>query len=172
MSTLIRARMKAVVILMLIIISTGMAQEVPVGKCIVPLDFGGQKLTIEPSDTSVNDDVIKDMTILIDESTNTSGYVDIVDFPTSYPVSILESGLTAAMKRMCGRVSTEKYDRGFLSSGLFKSGGQKAWGIILPLDQNGDQFNRTVVVLLAFKNETLNEQMVGSLMVEKIKCTE
>jgi len=82
----------------------------------------------------------------------------------------MESGLKSAMNAICGRVSIEKYNDGYIGTGLFASGGQKTWGVMLPLDMEEDRYNKILMAISCFKNETLNERLIKGVKIENIKC--
>lgn len=145
-------------------------QDVPVGKCSISLDFGSEKISIAPSETSVTDDYSVDMTVLTDKETNSPGFVYIFNFIKSSPSGYLEKGLANAMNTLCARVSTESYKDGFIANGLFRAGGQKCWGIALPLDAKENKMSKSLVIMSDFKNETLNEQLVKTVNLNQLKC--
>jgi hypothetical protein len=166
--------MKTVIValsaILLWLASTGVADEVPIGKCNVTMDFKGSSINFTQSDTAVKDDTIIDMTVLVDEATNTPAFIYIMDFPTTNSPSSIEDGLRSAMKALCGRVSIEKTNDSYISTGLFVSGGQNSWGVAFPLDLNGTQFKRLFFVICCFKNESLNERLIKDMKIENVKC--
>lgn len=161
----------ALSVILLLLASIGAADEVPIGKCNVTMDFEGSSINFTQSDTAVKDDTIIDMTVLVDEATNTPGFVYLMDFMTLNSQGVIENGLRSAMKALCGRVSIEKYNDGYIGTGLFASGGQKSWGIALPLGLDGNQFKRVLVVISCFKNESLNEHLIRDIKIENLICS-
>jgi hypothetical protein len=156
--------------ILIFLVMLGSADEIPIGKCNVTMDFENSSISFTQSDTTVKGDTITDMTVLVDDATNTPGFIYIMDFPVANPQSSMKSGLESAMKALSGRVSIEKYNDGYIGTGLFVSGGQKTWGVALPLDMGGDRFNRIFVAISCFKNETLNEHLIKGVKIENIKC--
>jgi|GEM_PF-3374110 len=166
--------MKKFVIIMFLLISIsamGLAKDIQVGKCNISLDLGTLDPEIDPSDTTIDDnDIITDMTILIDLHTKSAGFIYIMDLPRPFSTSLLENALSSSMENMCGRVSVEKYGNGAIGTGLFKKGGQKCWGVTLPMDQNGDQTKRVLTIISAFKNASLNEYLVKNTTTKDVIC--
>jgi hypothetical protein len=120
----------------------------------------------------VKKDFIMDMTQLFDSPTLTSGFIYIYDFPETSPVANCESSLETSMKISCDGVSTEPYGDGFIGNGLSTIGGQKCWGVALPLDLANGKMKRMLMVISSFKNETFNEQPVKSVKIEDLHCPE
>ncbi|MDD1752220.1 MAG: hypothetical protein LUQ38_03915 [Methanotrichaceae archaeon] len=149
-----------------------MAEDIPIGKCILSLDIGGKNLAVKPTETTVKKDFIMDMTQLFDYPTLTSGFIYIYDFPETRPVANCESSLETSMKISCDEVSTEPYGNGFIGNGLSTIGEQKCWGVALPLDLANGKMKRMLMVISSFKNETFNEQLVKSIKIEDLHCPE
>ncbi len=147
-------------------------QDIPVGKCVIPLDLMGEVIDVAPADTEVNDIVLTDMTLLLNEGTKSAGFLYIFDFTEPYEVANLEYALNKAMNTLCARVQVDPYKDGFIATGLFKKGGQKSWGISVPLNAKDGKATRTAMVIIAFKNEELNEQIAKSAKFDEIKCPE
>jgi len=64
---------------------SGSADEIPIGKFNVTMDFENSTISFTQSDTTVKGDTITDMTVLVDEVTNTLGFIYIMDFAVANP---------------------------------------------------------------------------------------
>jgi hypothetical protein len=148
-------------------------QIVPVGKYNVSLNFGGEIMEIETSETSFTDDFAMDMTFIRENGTvlTNFGIVYLYDFaPSSKRVDDIPSMLErSAIEEFCARTSIDPYMDGYVQTGLFKVGGRKCWGITMPLDafEERDFFDKqqtrctkALMIFAFFKNETLNEHLV------------
>jgi hypothetical protein len=151
-------------------VELNMAEDIPIGKCILALDIGGKNLAVNPTETTVKKDFIMDMTQLFDKSTLTSGFIYIYEFPEASPIGNAESSLETSMKNSCEGISTEPYGDGFMSNGLSITGGQKCWGIALPLDIANGKMKRMLMVVSSFKNETFNKQLVNNVKIKNLQC--
>jgi len=164
--------MQVAALIFIVLISPTFAnnQDVPIGKCIIPLDLRGQGVAIEPSETSVEDDFTMDMTLLTDKATNSIGLIYKYYFIQPAPISRFGDSFSDVMKGLCARVSTEPFGSGFIASGLLKKGGQRCWGVSIPLDPNNDEMKEGLIIIMMFKNETLNEDLVKNIKIEDMKC--
>jgi hypothetical protein len=161
----------ALLTILIFLVMPGFADEIPIGKCNVTMDFENSSISFTQSNTTVKGNTITDMTVLVDEATNTPGFIYIMDFPVRAPQASLKSGLEYAMKALARGVSIERYNDGYIGTGLFVSGGQKTWGVVLPLDMEEDRFNRIFVAISCFENETFNEHLIKGVKIENIKCS-
>ena len=166
--------MQVAALIFIVLISPAIAsnQNVPIGKCSLPLDFGGQSVAIDPSEPSVEEVFTMDLTLLLmkDTATNSIGLIYKYDFIQPKPISTFGDSFSDVMKGVCARVSTEPYGNGFIATGLLKKGGQKCWGVFIPLDSNNDEMKEALMVIMMFKNETLNEDLVKNIKIESMKC--
>ena len=164
--------MQVVALIFIVLISPAVAnnQNVPIGKCSIPLNFGGQSVAIDPSETSVEDDFTMDMTLLTDKATNSIGLIYKYYFIQPKLISRFGDSFSDVMKGLCARVSTESIGNGFIATGLLKKGGQKCWGVSIPLDPNNEEMKEGLIVIMMLKNETLNEDVVKNIKIEDMKC--
>ncbi|MCX5712863.1 MAG: hypothetical protein NTY47_07395 [Candidatus Omnitrophica bacterium] len=165
----------AIALISIVISTPGLAnyQIVPVGKCNVSLDFGGEIMEIETSETSFTDDFAMDMTAIHEEGTVSTnfGIIYLYDFaPSSKRVDDIPSMLEkSVIEAFCARTSIDPYMDGYVQTGLFKTGGRKCWGIAMPLDafeerdiidRQQTRCTKALMIFAFFKNETLNEHLV------------
>jgi hypothetical protein len=53
--------------ILVFLVMSGSADEIPIGKCNVTMDFENSTISFTQSDTTVKGDTITDMTVLVDE---------------------------------------------------------------------------------------------------------
>lgn len=148
-------------------------QSVPIGKYNLSLDFGGEIMEINTTETMFADDFAMDVTSIHEERTVSTnfGVIYLYDFgPSGTPVSTLSTMLeNSVMADLCARTHIESYLNGYVQTGLFKIGGRKCWGVAMPLDEYTDQYKgqvggqrstKALMIFAFFKNETLNEHLV------------
>ena len=137
-------------------------QVIPLSSHNISLDFGGQNITVMPTESSYEDclGVATKYTKMVDNNTNSSSFVYLFSYDSPRPVSDSEKELKSIMGAMCDRMSIQPYENGYISTGSDRLGGQALWGIITPLNARDNNYTISVEVIASFKNGTLNEHIV------------
>ncbi len=137
-------------------------QIVSLGSHNISLDFGGQNITVMPVTSAYECclGVDTNYTKMVDNDTNSSSFAYLFSYDSPRPVIDSENELKSIMDALCDGMSIQPYENGFISTGSDRIGGQALWGIIAPLNVNGDNYTTCVEVIASFKNGTLNEHIV------------
>lgn len=144
--------------------SESMAVIVPTGQdspYIVDLDFSGLDLVVDPKTAAENDGYLAQSTYLLDPDSGIDGcYISVYNFSAPISESGLAPALKAAMEVNCIGVKVEPQDGSYIGTGVFTSGAWIAWGLIVPIQAEGEGVDSFGMIVAYFKNETLNERLV------------
>ena len=146
--------------------SASMAAIVPIGQdspYIVELNFTGLDPEIDPRATAENDGYLTHSTYLLDpDSEVDGGLVSFYNFTTPITEGGLASALKAAMEVNCVGVKVVPQEGGYIGSGVYSRGAWITWGLIVPIQAEGDRVDSFGMIVAYFKNETLNERLMKS----------
>ena len=137
-------------------------QIVSLGSLNISLDFGGQNITVMPVTSAYECclGVDTNYTKMVDNNTDSSSFAYLFSYDSPRPISDSIKELKSIMDAMCNELSIQPYKNGYISTGSDRIGGQALWGIIAPLNVNGNNCTTYVEVVASFKNGTLNEHIV------------
>ncbi|HOO54895.1 MAG TPA: thioredoxin family protein [Methanothrix sp.] len=148
----------------LILSSTSMAVNVPVGldsPYVVTLDFSGQNLVIDPKTTTENDGYLAHSTYLLDPDSGVDGcYISVYNFSAPISTRGLAPALKASMEVNCVGVKVEPQNGGTVGTGVFAKGAWISWGLIVPIEAEGEGVESFGMMVAYFRDETLNERLV------------
>ena len=141
--------------------SAGSYQAITLGGHNISLDFDGQNIEVLPTVadyeecTGVSEYYVK----MVDPGSNSSSFAYLFRYDSPRFIRDLGTELGSIMGAMCGKMSIQPYENGYISDGPARLEGQELWGIIAPLD---GEISACVEIVASFKNGSLNEHLVKS----------